>query len=169
MLKILQVRFQQYVNQELPDIHARYRKGRGSRDHIVNICWTIPKAREFQKTSTFTSLTTQKPLAVWITTNCGKVLKWWKYQTTLSASWETCIQVKKQVRTLPGTIDWFQIGKEYVKAAHCHPTYLSCMQCTSHEMLGWMKHKLESKLPGEKTITSDTQMIPPLRNKTKKN
>ena len=69
MLKILQVRFQQYVNQELPDIQAGYRKGRGSRDHIVNICWTIPKAREFQKTSTFTSLTTQKPLTVWITTN----------------------------------------------------------------------------------------------------
>ena len=63
----------------------------------------------------------------------------------------------------------FKLGKEYVKVVYCYPAYLTYMQSTSREMLGWMKHKLESKLPGEKTITSDTQMIPPLRNKTKKN
>ena len=74
MLKILQTRRQQHVNRELPDIQAGFRKGRATRDQIVNICWTIEKAREFQKkkTSNFTSLTTLKPLTVWITTNCGK-------------------------------------------------------------------------------------------------
>ena len=61
-----------------------------------------------------------------------------------------------------------KLGKEYVKAVYCHPAYLTYMQSTSCEMLGWMKHKLESRLPGERTITSDTQMIPPLWQKAKK-
>ena len=85
MLKSLQAKLQQYVNQELPDVKAGFRTGRGTRDQIVNICWIIEKAREFQK-KTFTSLTMQKPLTVWITTNCGKLLNIWEYQTTLSAS-----------------------------------------------------------------------------------
>ena len=68
MLKILQVRLQQYMNHELPDVQAGFRKGRGPRDQIANICWIIEKAREFQKTSAL--LTTPKPLIVWITTNC---------------------------------------------------------------------------------------------------
>jgi len=64
------------MNQELPDVQAGFRKGRGTREQIVNIRWIIEKAREFQKiTSTSASLTTQKPLTVWITTNCGKFLK----------------------------------------------------------------------------------------------
>ena len=74
MLKILQARFQQYVNQELPDVQAGFRKGRGTRDQIADICWIIEKAREFQKKSTFASLTRLKPLTVWITTNCRKFL-----------------------------------------------------------------------------------------------
>ena len=73
MLKILQVRLQQYVNQELPDVQAGFRKGR-TRDQIANICWIIEKAREFQKTSTSASLTMLKPLTMWITTN-WKILK----------------------------------------------------------------------------------------------
>ena len=77
MLKILQARLQQYVNQELPDAQAGFRKGRGTRDPIANICWIIEKAREFQKSST-SSLTTLKPLIVWITSNCGKFLKRWE-------------------------------------------------------------------------------------------
>ena len=60
-------------------------------------------------------------------------------------------------------------GKEYVKAVYCHPAYLTYMQNTSGEMLGWMKHKLESKFPGEISITSDMQMTPPLWQKMKKN
>ena len=72
MLKILQARLQQYVNHELPDILAGFRKGRGTRDQIANICWIIEKARELQKTSISTLLTMPKPLTVWITINCGK-------------------------------------------------------------------------------------------------
>ena len=85
-LKILQARLQQYMNQELPGVQARFRKDRGTRDQIANICWIIEKAKEFQKTYTYVSLTTLKPLIVWITTNCGKFLKRWEYQTTLLAS-----------------------------------------------------------------------------------
>ena len=86
MLKTLQASLQQYVNRELPDVQAGFRKGGGSRNQIANISWIIEKAREFQKMSDFISLTTVKPLTVWITTNCGKFLKRWKYQTTLPAS-----------------------------------------------------------------------------------
>ena len=82
MLKILQARLQRYVNQELPDLQDGFRKGRGTRDKIANICWIIKKAREFQKKVTSALLTTLKPLTVWITTNCGKFLKTWEYQTT---------------------------------------------------------------------------------------
>ena len=77
---------QQYVNQELPDAQAGFRKGRGTRDQTANIPWIIEKAREIQKTSTTASLTTLKPLTVGITTNCGKFLKRWEYQTILPAS-----------------------------------------------------------------------------------
>ena len=72
MLKILQARLQQYMNQELPDVQAGFRKGRGTRDQIANICWIMEKARNFQKTSTSALLTMPKPLTVWITVNCGK-------------------------------------------------------------------------------------------------
>ena len=73
------------------------------------------------------------------------------------------------VRTGHGTTDWVQIGKEYVKAVYCHPAYLTSMQSTSGETLGWKKHKLESRLPGEISITSDMQMTPPLWQEVKKN
>ena len=72
MLKILQARLQQHVNSELPDVQAGFKKGRGTRDQIANICWIIKKAREFQKTSISALLTVPKPLTMWITTNCGK-------------------------------------------------------------------------------------------------
>ena len=86
MLKIPQGRLQQYMNRELPDVQAGFRQGRRTRDQISNICWIIEKAREFQKKSTSALLTMPKSLTVWITTNCGKFLKRWKYQTTLPAS-----------------------------------------------------------------------------------
>ena len=72
MLKILQARLPQYVNPEFPDVEAGFRKGRGTRDQIANICWIIEKAREFQKTSISALLTMPKPLTEWITINCGK-------------------------------------------------------------------------------------------------
>ena len=82
MLKILQARLQQYVNRELPDVQAGFRKGRGTRDQIANIFWTMEKARKFQKkTSTFASMTMLKPLTVRIP-QTGKFFKRWEYQTT---------------------------------------------------------------------------------------
>ena len=116
------------------------------------------------------SLTTLKPLTEWIITDCGKFLKRWEYQTTLPASWEICMQIKKQqleldIEQQTGS----KSGKEYVKAVYCHPAYLTYMHSTSCEMPGWMKHKLESRLPGELSITSETQMTSPLWQKVKKN
>ena len=75
MLKILQARLQQYKNHELPDVQAGFRKARGTRDQIANICWIIKKAREYQKNIYFSLLIMPKPLTVWITINCGKFLK----------------------------------------------------------------------------------------------
>ena len=83
ILKILQARFQQFVNRELPDVQVGFRKGRGTRGQIANIHWIIEKTREFQKNiSTSAVFTMPKPLIVWITTNCGKFFKRWEYQTT---------------------------------------------------------------------------------------
>ena len=96
MLKILQTRLQQYVNRELPDVQAGFRKGRGTREQIANIHWIIKKAREFQKNIYFCFIDYAKALTVWITINCGKFWKRWEYQTTWPASWETYRQVKKQ-------------------------------------------------------------------------
>ena len=95
MLKILQARLQQYMNRELPDVQVAFRKGRGTRDQIANICWIIKKAREFQKNIYFCFIDYAKAF-VWITTNCGKFWERWEYQTTWPASWETYIQVGKE-------------------------------------------------------------------------
>ena len=99
-----------------------------------------------------------------------KILKEMGYQTTWPASWEICMQIRKQQLELDMEQ---QTGskqeKEYIKAIYCHPAYLTSMQSTSWEMLDWKKHKLESRLPGEISITSDMQMTPPLREKVKKN
>ena len=86
MLKILQARLQQYMNRELPDVKAGFRKGKGTRDQIANIYGIIKKAREFQKNIYFCLWTMPKPLTVWITINCGKFWKRWEYQTTWPAS-----------------------------------------------------------------------------------
>ena len=126
MLKILQARFQQYVNHELPDVQAGFRKGRGARDQIANIHWIIEKAREFQKASISALLTMPKPLIVWITINCGKFLRRWEYQTTWPASWEICMQLRKQQLELDMEQQTgSKLGKVYVKAVYCHPAYLT--------------------------------------------
>ena len=72
MLKIFQARLQQYMNRELLDVQAGFRKGRGTRDQIANVCWIIEKAKSFRKTSISALLTMSKPSTVWITINCGK-------------------------------------------------------------------------------------------------
>ena len=161
MLKILQTRLQQYMNQELPDVQVGFIKGRGTRYQTTNIHWIIEKARKFQKTNkqtnkqTSVSLTMLKPLTVWITTNCGTFLKRWEYQISLPVSWETYMQVlgrSRRVRTGHGTMDWFKIGKGRYQGYILSPWSLSYLQSTSCKMPGWMKHKLESRLPGEISI-----------------
>ena len=96
MLKILQANLQQYVNCELSDVQAGFRKGRGTRDQIANILRIMEKGREFQKNIYFSFIDYAKPLTVWITINCGKFWKKWEYQTTWPASWEICMQVRKK-------------------------------------------------------------------------
>ena len=120
----------------------------------------IKKASELQKNIYFCFIDHAEDF-VWITTNCGKFFKRWEYQTTLPASWEIYMQVKKQqlepdMEQQTGS----KLGKEYVKAVYCHPAYLTYMQSTSCEMLGWMNHKLESRLLGKISTTSDMHMIP---------
>ena len=105
------------------------------------------KQENSRKTSA--SLTMLKPLTMWVTTNYGIFFKRWEYRTTLPASWEMCMQVKKQeleqdMEQQTGS----KLGKEYVKDVHCHLAYLTNMQSTSGKMPGWMKHNLESRLPG---------------------
>ena len=124
-----------------------------------------------KKTSTSALFTMLKSLTVWITTNCGKFFKRLESQTTWAASWEICMHIKKQQFKLDMEQQTgSKLGKEYiVKAVYCHPAPLTYMQSTSWETLGWMKYKLESRLPGEISITSDMQMTPPLWQEAKKN
>ena len=129
-----------------------------------------PKKQESsRKISTSALMTPPKTLIVWNTANCGKFFKRWEYQTTWPASWEICIQVRKQqlepeMEKQTGS----NLGKDYVKFVYCHHAYLTFMQCTSCKMPGWMKHKLESRFLREISITSDMQMTPPLWQKVKK-
>ena len=121
------------------------------------------KQKSSRRTCTSALLTMPKPLTVWITTNCGKFWKRWEYQTTWPASWEICMQVKNQqlerdMEQQTGS----KSGKEYVKAIYCNPVYSTYMQSTSCKISGWMKQKLESRLPGKISITSYTQITPPL-------
>ena len=168
MLKILQARLQQYRNHELPDVQAGFTEEPEIK--LPTSVGSSKKQESSRKTSTSAFLTTSKPWTVWITTNCGKFLKRWEYQTTWSASWKICMQVKQQQLELDMEQ---QTGsnseKEYIKAVYCHLAYLAYMQSTSCELLGLMKHKLESRLPGEISINSDIQMTPPLWEKMKKN
>ena len=158
MLKILQTRLQQYMNCALADVQAGFWKGRGN------------KQKNSRKSSTSDLLTMPKLLTGWITTNCGKFFKRWEYQTALPASYEICMQVKKQ-QLKPDMEQWTgcKLGEKYVKAIYCHSAYLTYMQSVSCEMPSWMNLKLESRLLGEMSITSDMQMISPQWQKVKKN
>ena len=156
------------MNQELPDVQTGFRKSRGTRDQIADIHWLIEKAREFQKNIYFCFIDNGKAF------DCVDHNKLWKLLKQMGispaclspASWETCMQVKKQ-QLEPDIEQWTgsKLGKEYVKAIYCHPAYLTYMQSTSCEMPGWMKHKLESRLLGEIAITWDMQITSPLWQK----
>ena len=141
---------QQYLNQGCPDVQAGFRKGRGTRDQIANIHWIIKKARQFQKNIYLCFMDYAKAFDCVDHNKLWKIPKEMEYQTTLFVSWEICMQIKKQQLEpdMERQTD-FKLGKEYVKAIYCHPAYLTYMQSTSCEMLGWMKHMLESRLPAK--------------------
>ena len=96
MLKILQARLQQYMSHELPDVQAGFRKGRGTRDQIANICWIIEKARKFQKNIYFCFIEYAKAFDCVGHNKLWKIWERWEYQTAWPASWEICMQVRKQ-------------------------------------------------------------------------
>ena len=133
------------MNWELPDVQAGFRKGRRTRDQIANIHWMIKKAKEFQKNIYFCFIDYAKAFDCVDHNKLWKILlKRWEYQTTLPASWEISMQVKKQQLELDmEQLTGSSLGKGYIKAVYCHPACLTYMQSTLCEMLGWMKHKLE--------------------------
>ena len=96
MVKILQARLQQYMNHEVPDVQAGLEKAKEPEIKLPTSDGSSKKQESSRKTSPSVLLSMPKPLTVWITTNCGKFLKRWEYQTTWPASWEICMQVKKQ-------------------------------------------------------------------------
>ena len=130
MLKILQARLQQYVNNEIPDVQA-FRKGRGTRDQIANTCWIIKKAKEFQKNIYFCFIDYVK------TFDCVDHSKLWKILKEMGIpNHLTCLLInlyagqEATVRTGHGTTV-SKYEKEYIKAVYCHPAYLTYMQSTS--------------------------------------
>ena len=137
MLKIVQARLQQDVNHDLPDVQAGFRKGRGTRDHIANICWIMEKAREFQKNIYFCFIDYAKDFDCVDHNKLWKILKETGIPDHLTCLLRNlCAGQETTVRTGHGTTDWFQLGKESIKAVYCHPAYLTYMQRTSCEMPG---------------------------------
>ena len=123
---------------------------------------SLKKQESSRKTSISALLTMLKPLTGWITTNCGKFFKRWEYQTTWPASWETCMQVRRQQLELDMEQQTdYKLGKEDIQAVYCHPSFLNYMQITSCIMPGWKKHKLELRLPGEISLISYMLMTKP--------
>ena len=132
MLKILQARLLQYMNHELPDVQAGFRKGRGTRDQIANIHRIIEKAREFQKNIYFCFIDYAKAFDCVDHKKLWKILKEMGIPDHLTCLLRNlCAGQEAAVRTGHGTTDWFQIGKEYIKAVYCHPACLTSMQSTS--------------------------------------
>ena len=132
MLKILQARLQQYVNHEIPDVPADFRKGRGTRDQIANTCWIMEKAREFQKNIYFCFIDYAKAF------DCVDHNKLWNFLQDMGIPDHlTCLLrnlyagQEATVRTGHGTTDWFQIGKRVIRDVYCHLAYLTYMQSTS--------------------------------------
>ena len=155
MLKILQARLQQYIIHELPEFQAGFRKGRGTRDQIANIHWIIKKAREFFY---FCFIDYAKALDHVDHNKPWKILKEMGLPDHLTCLLRNLYAGQEvTVRTGHGTTDWFQTGKGVCQGCILSPCLFNLMQNTSWELLGWMKHKLESRLLEEISITSDMQ------------
>ena len=159
VLKILQARLQQYVNRELPDVQAGFRKDRGTREQIASIHWIREKARQFQKNIYFCFIDYAKSFDYVDHNKLWKILKEMGIPDHLTCLLRNLYAGQEAtVRTGHGTTDGSELGKEYIKAVYCHPAYLIYLQSTSCEMPTWMKHRLESRLLGETSIASDTQL-----------
>ena len=145
MLKILQVRLQQDMNQELPDVQTGFRKGRGTRNQIANIHWLIQKVKELQKNIYFCFIDYAKALDCVDNNNLWKILQEMGIPNHLTCLMRNLYAGQEAtLRTGHGKTDWLQIGKRvYFKAVCCHLAYLIYMQSTSCKMPDWMKHKLE--------------------------
>ena len=170
MLKILQARLQRYVNRELPDVQAGFRKGRRTRDQIANIRWIMEKAREFQKNIYLCFIDYPKVF------DCVDHNKLWKILKEMGIPDHlTCFlrnlyaNQEGTVRTGHGTTDWFQIGKGVHQGCILSPGLFKLYAEYIMRNAGLKQHKLESRLPGEISITSDMQMTPPLWQKVKRN
>ena len=169
MLKILHASLQQYVKRELPDVQASFRKGKGIRDQITNFPWITKKAREFQKISTSVLLTTPKCVTVGITTN-WKILKEMRVPDHLTSLLRyLCADQETTVKIGHGTTDWFQIGTGVCQGCILSSCFFNLYADYIMWNAGLDKIKLESRFLGEISITSDTQMTPPLWQKGKKN
>ena len=156
------------MNWELLYVQAGFRKSRGTRDQIANIHWIIVKAREFQKNIYFCFINYVKALY------CADPNKMWKILQEMGIPDHlTCLLrnlyagQEATVRTRHGTADWFQIGKGVRQDCILSPCLFNLYAEYFMKMLGWKKHKLESRLPREISITSDMQMTPPLWQKAK--
>jgi len=149
------------VNQEFPDVQAGFRKAEEPELKLPTPTGSSKKQGSFRKTSTSVSLTTRKPLIVWITRN-WKILKEMGIPEHLTCLLRNLYASQEELEPDMEQQTGSKVGKKYIKAVYYCPTYLTFMQSTSWKMLGWIKLKLESRLPGEIFITSDMQMTPPL-------
>ena len=153
------------MNPELPDVQAGFRKGKGTRDQIANICWIIEKAREFQKNIYF-SFIDYKAFDYVDHNKLWKILKEMGIPDFLTCLLRNLYAGQEAtVRTGHGKTDWLQIGKGVGQGCILSPCLFKL--CASCEMSGWMKHKLESGFQREISVTSDMQMTPPLWQKVK--
>ena len=170
MLKILQTMLQQYVNHELPDVQAGFRKGRGTRGQNANIQWIIKKAREFQKNIYFCFIDFVKAFDYVDHNKLRKILKEMGIPDHLTCFLRNLYAGQETtVRTGQGTTDWFQIGKGVRQGCILSTCLFNFYAEYIMRTLDWKKHKLESRLPGEISITSDMQMTLPLWQKVKRN
>ena len=168
MFKILQARLQQSMNHELTDVEARFRRGRGTRDQIANIYWIIEKERELRKNIYFYFIDYTKAFDYVDRNKMWKVLQEMAIPEHLGCLLRNLYAGQEAtVRTGHGTTDWLQIQKEVCQGCILSPCLFNLYAEYICKMPGWMKHKLESRLLGEISITSDMQMTPPLWQKVK--
>ena len=167
MLKILQARLQLYVNHELPDVQAGFRKGRGTRDQIANIFWIMEKASEFQKNIYFSFISYAKAFDCVDHNHLCNILKEMGIPDHLTCLLRNLYAGQEAiVRTGHRTADWFQIGKG-VRQGCILSLCLFNLYAEYIMRNAGLKHKLESRLLGEISITSDMKMTPPLWQKVK--